>query len=253
MDRLNSTTFNEIAEITQLLIISRLSNTTFLQKMFAAGNGAVGKLFSRPGSKIDGDYAQLISINSELGVVPFSPEIYKDKNLYIDSLPQPIVGIFFSANTVTRDLVTPGREIFIDSPTKFAYNYYGIKSQIVPMYRWGLKQEGAQSLFGSEQNNWVTKSSSEFAILPYQGIDRLLDSTYFKSSEKTPTTQRPGYIYNSTPLKDSKGMTTGFTFNGLPSDAPSEFVVGAPFHFYFGLKAGKSAYDIFIKKNLIDI
>ena len=254
MDRLDATTFNEIGDITQLFIISRLSNTKFLQQLFVANDAAVSQLFSRPGKKLDGDFVQAISVNSELGVIPFSPETYTDKSLFIEPLPGPIVGIFYSADTYTRDLMTPGREIFIDTPNKFAYNYFGIKSQVVPMYRWGLKQEGSGSLFGSEKNNWVTDSDKKFAILPYQGIDRLLSNTYFESSYTSPTSQRPGYIYDSIQVKNSSGVVTGFTFNGkLAGKGPSEFVVGAPFHFYFGLKAGKSAFDIFLRKNLIDI
>jgi hypothetical protein len=252
IDRLEATSYSNIGDITQLFIISRLSNDSFLKKLLSFGGG-IGELFSRPGEKIDGDYAQLTSINSELGVVPFSPETYKDANLFFNATPEPIVGIFFSGDTTPRDLVTPGREIFIDTPTKFAYNFFGHNSQTVPMYKWELKPTGKESIFGSENNNWATKRS-DFKIIPYQGIDRLNDDTYFKSGIKNPTTQRPGYIYDSIGLSGSTGIVTGFTYDGfLNPGYVSKFIVGAPFHFYFGLKVGKTAYDIFVKKNLIDL
>jgi hypothetical protein len=121
------------------------------------------------------------------------------------------------------------------------------------MYKWELKPTGKQSIFGSENNNWATKRS-DFKIIPYQGIDRLNDDTYFKSGIKNPTTQRPGYIYDSIGLSGSTGIVTGFTYDGfLNPGYVSKFIVGAPFHFYFGLKVGKTAYDIFVKKNLIDL
>lgn len=257
MDKLEATTFNGVADLAQFFVISRMANAKFLQLMFSSKSGSVAQLFSRNGKKIDGDFAQLNSINSEIGVTPFSPETYKDTNLFYDGRPDPIMGVFFTAETTTRDYITPGREIFIDGPTKFAYNYFGIKSQIVPMYRWKLDKEnvvdGKISIFGSEKNDWLT-DKDKFAVVPYQGIDRLNDGTYYQSSIKNPTTQRPGYIYDSSGLTDSTGVITGYTFDGFAdTNSPNEIMVGAPFHFYFGLKAGKTAYDIFIKKYLIDL
>lgn len=250
ISRLDATTYKNIGDLMQFFAISRLSNARFIDKIPLLG---IGQMFSRKGQKIDGDLAQLTSINSELGIVPFSPESYTDNSLYFDALPEAVVGVFFTGDTTPRDLITPGREIFIDTPNKFAYNYFGFNSQTVPMYKWGLKQKGTGSLFGSEENSWVTTSASKFKVIQYQGIDRLSDGTYFSSSIIHPTTQRPGYIYNSTALSASTGEITGYTYNGQPNTSPSEFMVGAPFHFYFGLKAGKTAYDIFLKKNLIDI
>jgi hypothetical protein len=241
----------------QFFIISRLTNANFLEKIFGSGDSSISELFSRPAQKIDGDFAQLNSINNEMGVVPFSPESYSQQNLFYGATPKPVVGVFFSSDTVTRDYISPGREIFIDTPTKFGYNTFGHKTQQVPMYRWEIKQGDAPtpSIFGGEMNNWLT-SPSDFYITPYQGIDRLNDSTYFASEVKHPTVQRPGYIYNSIPLKDFSGNVTGFTYTGYtkpPINTGNRVVVGAPYHFYFGLKKGKTAFDIFVTKNLINI
>jgi len=258
MDTLKPSSYNSISDLAQFFVVSRLANAKFLQLMFSAKSGSVSQLFSRNGKKIDGDFAQLNSINSEIGVTPFSPETYKDENLFYDGRPDATIGVFFTASTTTRDYITPGRQIFIDTPTKFAYDTFGIKSQIVPMYRWKLDNQtvidGKISIFGSEKNEWLTDDPNKFVITPYQGIDRLNDGTYYKSSVKNPTTQRPGYIYDSSGLTDSKGVVTGFTFDGFADPgSPNEIMVGAPFHFYFGLKAGKTAYDIFVKRNLIDL
>jgi hypothetical protein len=257
LDRLKATSFQGISDLIQFFIVSRLTNANFLEKILGSGDSSVGELFSRPAQKIDGDFAQLNSINNEMGVVPFSPESYSQQNLFYGATPKPVVGVFFSSDTVTRDYISPGREIFIDTSTKFGYNTFGHKTQQVPMYKWEIKQGDAQaaSIFGGEMNNWLT-SPSDFYITPYQGIDRLNDSTYFASEIKHPTGQRPGYIYNSIPLKDTNGNLTGFTYTGYttpPINAGNRIVVGAPYHFYFGLKKGKTAFDIFVTKNLINI
>jgi hypothetical protein len=257
LDTLKATSFQGISDLIQFFIVSRLTNANFLQKILGSGDSSISELFSRPAQKIDGDFAQLNSINNEIGVVPFSPESYSQQNLFYGATPKPVVGVFFSSDTVTRDYISPGREIFVDTPTKFGYNTFGHKTQQVPMYRWEIKQgdSPAPSIFGGEMNNWLT-SPSDFYVTPYQGIDRLNDSTYFASEVKHPTVQRPGYIYNSIPLKDVSGNVTGFTYTGYttpPLNAGNKIVVGAPYHFYFGLKKGKTAFDIFVTKNLINI
>jgi len=257
LDRLEATSFQGISDLVQFFIVSRLTNASFLDRLLSLGDSSISELFSRPAQKIDGDFAQLNSINNEMGVVPFSPESYSQQNLFYGASPKPVVGVFFSSDTVTRDYISPGREIFIDTPTKFGYNTFGHKTQQVPMYRWEIKQGDAPSpsIFGGEMNNWLT-SPSDFYVTPYQGIDRLNDSTYFASEVKHPTGQRPGYIYNSIPLKDVNGNVTGFTYTGYttpPLNASNKIVVGAPYHFYFGLKKGKTAFDIFVTKNLINI
>jgi hypothetical protein len=257
LDRLKATSFQGVSDLIQYFIISRLTNASFLDRLLSLGDSSISELFSRPAEKIDGDFAQLNSINNEMGVVPFSPESYSQDNLFYGATPKPVVGVFFSSDTITRDYISPGREIFVDTSTKFGYNTFGHKTQQVPMYKWEIRQGDAPSpsIFGGELNNWLT-SPSDFFITPYQGIDRLNDSTYFASEVKHPTGQRPGYIYNSIPLKDINGNLTGFTYTGYttpPINAGNRIVVGAPYHFYFGLKKGKTAFDIFVTKNLINI
>jgi hypothetical protein len=110
------------------------------------------------------------------------------------------------------------------------------------------------SIFGTEENNWIT---DKFYTSRYQSLDRLNDDTYYAGKVNHPTSQRPGYLYNSIPLLDSNNNVTGFTYSGLvgngATNANNEFLVGAPYHFYFGLKKGKTAYDKFLTKNLINI
>ena len=250
MNSLRPTTFNSPGDLLQLFVISRLTNAKFLQRIFTLGPASVGEFFTRDdGQKIDGDFAQLVSINSEIGVVPFTPEGYKDNSLFYGQSDGPVVGVYFTANTQVRDSITPGRTTFIDTSTKFGYNSYGRKTQVVPMYKWS--KDGASNFFGSENNNW--KTDPPFYNIGYQNIDRLNDNTYFPSNIKHPTTQRPGYIYNSIEKTDSNGNVTGFTYDAFSvPQGSNEFIVGAPFHFYFGLKRGRTAFDKFLKNNLVE-
>lgn len=253
--RLKPTTYNSVADLLQLFVMSRLSNSSWLGRILGSGNASIGQFFSRENDKIDGDLAQMISINSEFGVVPFTPESYSNNTLYFNKSKEPVVGVFFSGNTSDRDFVSPGRETFIDTANKFGYNYFGRKTQVVPMYKW--KREGGDSIFGTEKNTWMTnKLGNVLFSIEYQSIDRLNNSTYYSSAILKPTTQRPGYIYSSKISYDVNNNPTGYTFNPSISENPndvSQFLVGAPYHFYFGLKIGKTALDKFITNYAIEI
>lgn len=266
INKLSPTTFNQPDDLFQLFIISRLTNSKFWGQLFSLGNAGISQFFSRNEKKIDGDFAQLVSINSELGVVPFSPETYKDSNLFFGKTENPLVGVFFSSDTATRDFVSPGRTTYIDTAKKFAYNTFGQKSQTVPMYKWQRDTKatinGVGILFGSELNDWYTNptvnvgSGNFFYSSDYQSIDRLNDSTYYPSPILLPSTQRPGYIYSSKIIYDSNKNPTGYTFDGFISASTidnSQFLVGAPNHFYFGLKVGKTALDKFITEYAIEV
>ena len=253
LDRLNGSTFNSPGDILQLFIISRMTNASFWEQLFTLGDASVGEFFSRDdGQKIDGDFAQMVSINSELGVIPFSPETYSSDDLFFGISKEPIMGVYYSSDTITRDFVSPGRTTYIDTAKKFGYNSFGYRTQNVPMYKWKLTN--GKYVFGDQNNNWVTTpTNGTFYNIGYQNIDRLNTNTYYESPISHPTRQRPGYIYSSSPLKDSLGNVTGFTYNGFQqNNTPDEFIVGAPYHFYFGLKYGKTALDKFITNYLIE-
>ena len=61
-----------------------------------------------------------------------------------------------------------------------------------------------------------------------------LESQYFK-----------GYIYSVNTNGTLNADFTSIISNSIDNNS---FMVGAPFHFYFGLKKGKSAFDRFTTK-----
>lgn len=336
VDRLDPTSYGDTSDLLNLFVISRITDENTLQQFISLGNNSIAQLFSRgPGNfpnqsrkRIDGDLAQNLSINSEVGVLKFSPEFYdvptcdslycsQNSCLYsLSNLTQqiqnysyfdesgnqvqgqmavgsqtlnicanlafgqivsnqlsvklkgccntsqnpvqilgtagkPTMAIWFSSTTEDlqmRDYLTPGRITFRDSANNtFPYNY-GIKSQTVPFYKWRLNR--TNPIFGDEQNNWAT-SSSDILSKEYQSLDRIPNSSlglpsspYFfsKTSPTNNTDYYRGYIFSV----DSNGnySTLGAYTNN--------FVVGAPFHFYFGIIKGQTAMDLFKSKYLAD-
>lgn len=245
MDRIPSTSHKPTDDLLQLFVISRISNSGFWRQLFNSGNSSIGQLFSRSKQRLDGDVAQLLSINSELGVTPFLGDNYSEQDVkYLDTATGPVLGVFFSANTITRDYVTPGRVTFQDNTISYLTNYYGFEDQEVPFQPWKV-QPTAGNIFGNELNDWNTKNSTNVVSINYQSVDRLLGNPTFPSEVSTPTTQRPGYIYNSS---STGGLNPTITPKLTLSPMPNYLMTGAPYFFYFGLKIGATAMNRFITK-----
>lgn len=230
IDTIESTSYQDISGILNLFVMSRLLNAGILEQLTGLGDASIQQLFSRQDntignrffdSRVDGDYAQMIGINSEYGVLA-----YIDGN-YFDSitLSDDRIGIWFTGDTVNRGIVGPGTLPYSN------FDYIG--SQTVPYYSW--KTEGT-TLFGTQENKWITNTvlSGKYQDHPFTG-----------TTDYARTTLGPGYgyLYNATigdPESDTQAPTNG-THSG-------RYRVGSPFYFYFGLKRGKSAMNRFIKK-----
>jgi hypothetical protein len=263
-NRLNSTTYGDVTEILNLFILSRLLNKAFLDKMlvFLMGSNIISYFNARGKVKVDGDYPQLISINSEFGVTPFQASNYPDApsgsgqqnpvyfNSFYDS--EAVIGIFYSSDTKIRDYISPKRSVINSqlplSDVGCSFNNFPIFSHTVPFYQWNINGDIGK-IFGTQNNNWETKpfDSGEFFSYPYQSLDRLnSNSRFFRSTNQTKTDYFKGYIYavNNTGLIDEAyGNWVQNT-----SNKPTAITVGGPYFFYFGLKKGKSAFDRFNSK-----
>jgi hypothetical protein len=255
MDELDNTSYSDMSDLVNLFVISRITDENFLAQLFAVfnKNNSLDQLFTRDERRIDGDLAQLMSINSEEGVVNFSPEYYSSTGSPSDPVvilepgsDNVTMGVFFSSTTEDlqfKDYLTPGR-INFRGPNNQLYPYpYGIKSQVVPFYQWKLNNNN--TIFGNQYNSWATNTSDIFSR-EYQSLDRTSVTTpsYFRGSntEITDTFAR-GYIFNT--LANSP---TNWSYSINAGQYPNKFLVGAPFHFYFGLIKGESALDKFKRK-----
>jgi hypothetical protein len=275
-DQIKSTSYQDNSSIVQLGFLSRILNEGVRQRMIpisAGGDNSEGKGIiqffnsTRGGYRIDGDWAQMLSINSEWKVLPFITEnipsanyVYfgdnqnGNQNSLNSKKIKPIMGLFFEvedSESRYRKIMSPGIETYSFNPLleeKFGYP----KSQVVPHYRWSIttpdEYVGTPNIFGSENNNWFTNATSQsgFYRKKYQDLD--FDS--------------PSGKYQTTITKD--GFLSSFDLNGEPlpitplnniiQGAPSPTittssvtVVGAPYHFYFGLNNGKTAINRFYK------
>jgi len=278
MKSMNSSTFQDVSDLLNVFILTRITNRTFMQKMI--GGAGILRYFSRQNLKIDGDYAQSIAINSELGIDGFDEDSYNSCDIYYNGgdLDNGIFGIFYSADTQLRDYVTPKRTIINEDTTLDAidcsFEYFKVKTQEVPFYQWNIIKNfppnkdnedpspGAltaasppDSIFGGQKNDWVTKdysSTAQFFSHGYQNLDRLSKkSRYFRTKGSTKSKYFRGNIYSVNPSENQDGNIAYWDFNESPIPGNKfERVIntGAPFYFYFGLNQGKSAFDKFYKK-----
>jgi len=216
--KLGPTTFQDVSDLLQLFIISRLGNLSTLDiilsgfglgpqiESFFDRNEESGVLGIGGTSMVDGDYAQMVAINSELGVVPFDKINYKDyaepANLpgiqdpvFIagDTYKSVIIGVFYRADLQLRDYISPKRTV-IDELAPITYsgcnvNYFPVKSQRVPFYNWDIRTGGPNdTIFGSQHNDWYSDpiGPSGFMSYKYQDLHReQKQSRYFRTEPNT--------------------------------------------------------------------
>jgi len=271
VNKLNTSSYGPVDDILNLFIISRFIDSTFLSKLlgslnilayFTNGRGGVGN----GGTKlmIDADYSQLISINSELGVAPFVSSNYPDNPDQTKQNPiffncNNVLGIFFSSDTQIRDYITPKREIINPSggvTSNCSFNNFPVYSQRVPLSQWSIEKSG--NIFGKEDNNWNFKVTGQTIFSHrYQSLDRLdPNSRYFRNNGSTETQYQKGYIYAVETYIDPITLVSSVDLSGsstkwdrnTPKTSEQLVTVGAPFHFYFGLRRGASSFDRFRTK-----
>lgn len=142
---LPSSSWNEIGNLFQAFVVSRLINTNFWNLVLSTGNASIKNFFSRNFERVDGDYAQMLQTNSQYGIKPFNegnytdnPNIPNDNPIYIskDLQGEPIFGIFYESFPDSRDIISPRRIDRTNSGFNLVADYLGTKSQKVPFYLW---------------------------------------------------------------------------------------------------------------------
>jgi hypothetical protein len=277
MDALTPTSYGDTSDLLNLFVISRITNAGYLRLLLnyypgiVGTNLAINTLFSRRQLRLDGDITQMLSINSEFGVVKFNSQNYTnvannpDNPIFISRNPNgfSVMGIFYSSTTEDlqyKDYLSPGRINFRPTPTSNAFPYYyDLKSQRVPFYRW-KRQDNARffnnislpfslgsevGIFGTQSNNWATDNNDIFNK-NYQNLDRTdpaQPSYFLGSNSQLNDVYARGYIFNV----DGNGNVSATAGN-----YPSVFAIGAPNHFYFGLINGATSLDRFKSKYLAD-
>ena len=281
MKNLDSTTFKDVSDLLNTFIISRLINKNILNGLLAiAGVSSVFRFFSRENKKIDGDYAQMVSINSELATLGFSDENYDScTDIFYNggNSNNGVFGIAFKADNEIRDYITPKRNIISEELTidkiDCAFEPFKVTTQVVPYYQWFIKPNNdkpedyepgkslfpgapADTIYGSQLNNWSTNpySGTTFFSHKYQKLDRLnRNSRYFRTKGSTITKYYRSVIFSvnsGNPTLPTSDITT-WDLNSADSGTPQSARIvntGAPYYFYFGLNKGKTAFDRFVRK-----
>ena len=266
VSKIKSTSFQNVTDILNLFVLSRLINTNYNQSLIPASDDpdegdfdpTVRALFQNkrwnnngatpiPGY-IDGDYSQMIAINSQFGMQEFSPESYTNQSVYFGPSNQfPVFGLLLTGFTQDRDYLTPRRTIWNPNATvplpsnsqilDCWFTNIKTNSQKIPFYQWSLNS--TNTIIGNQNNNYDTDDSIFFSN-KYQTLDRLNPSSNYFQDGQGNASLIPGTQINF----DSDGNPTV----NPPQGQFNKFLVGAPFYFYFGLIRGSSAMDIFIKK-----
>ena len=264
VNRLDSSSFGTVDDLLNLFIVSRFVGNGTLE-LIVKSNILAYFSNSRPSNgvmgtklQIDADYAQLISINSELGVAPFLASNYPDNPLPNEQNPiyfncDNVMGVFFSSDTQIRDYITPKRTIINDNVTinsSCSFNNFPVYSQRVPFSQWRISYPD-NSIFGRQFNNWEYDVNGEVFSHKYQSLDRLdSNSRYFRTDGSTLTKYQKGHIYAVYSSTTSNALTITadqqYWDNNVPN--PELVTVGAPFYFYFGLRRGASSFDRFKTK-----
>ena len=270
VNRLDSTSFQEVDEVLNLFIVQRIVSQgirSIIKNTAKGGSNrdAVRRFFSRDNSKVDGDYAQMIAINSQIGVVPFDTGVYTDpSDIYFGRGDQDgsVFGIFFNANNQIRDWLSPKRTIVTPGGNPSfpcTFDEFPIFSQKIPMYLWQIKQNtgGAanDSIFGDQKNEWYTTIiSGQFNNINYQSIYRDDISAPFGSRTMIPRqtdneSYYKGFIHNTLGNVNEAAQGAMGTEGPTKPSLPDRIVNNtAPYYFYFGLIKGSSAFDRFLTK-----
>jgi hypothetical protein len=122
------------------------------------------------------------------------------------------------------------------------------------MYQWNIreKSEAGLSIFGWQENDWEKgELDNGLFSFKYQDLDRLNpNSRYFRTNGSPQTYFDKGHIYSVSGSTIGLDIDESLQYWDLNSVSGKErwITVGAPFHFYFGLKRGASAFDRFKQK-----
>jgi len=221
----------------------------------------ITNLFSRPQERVDADFAQMASINSELGIIKFDADFYSTGGVNPGAVLLPgmtgspisssfdnMMGVFYEQNIPqdiqTRDYVSPVRSIYQNTVTSaFTYSPITVYSQLVPFYRWKVESASPQNIFGTVLNNWATGNGlnslpNDIIVRRYQQLDRIYDP-YFQAPNINDDYGYRGYIYALTSSGD-------YQYSGFSTVNP--ILVGAPNHHYYGLRRGRTAMNRFYTK-----
>ena len=202
----------------------------------------------RGGGKLDGDVAQLLNFNSQMGIFGYEDEdiespYYPPGGAFVYDGKGP-VGVDFRFSEDDEDTAIIEKD---GTLMRLCINEAGNlteTSQDVPYYKWNKQGDGFGSNTGSsESQDWVRGTIHS---TKYQGgwtSPTLMEPTpqILVNAGGDPTDEINEHYYNGAilpPLRDC----------GNDNYNEETIPIGGPFFFYFGLRTGKTAWNKFVQK-----
>lgn len=234
---IGSTSYQDLNDLMEYIIASK--------EVKEQGKLKVQDLFDRRGGgKIDGDIAQLLNFNSQIGLFgyddedPDSPYTTTGSTIYDGYGPVGIDFVFSEDDEDTEIIEKDGTLL------RLCINAAGNlteSAQEVPYFRWNKRGDGFGSDTGlSEKQDW---SLTTIYSTKYQGgwdYSGLMETDPYNGAGGDPTDNINSHYYDGSILPPFRDCT---------DDNYSDTVVpiGGPFFFYFGLRTGKSSWNKFVK------
>ena len=234
---IGSTSYQDLNDLMEYVIASK--------EVKEQGRLNVQDLFDRRGGgMIDGDIAQLLNFNSQVGIFGYGNEdpdspYYTTGSTIFDGIGPLGVDFVFSEDDEDTAIIEKDGTLL-----RLCINAAGNlteSAQEIPYYRWDKKGDGfGPNGSNSEKQNWYRNT---IYSTKYQGgwtYTGLMETDPFGGAGGDPTDNINSHYYDGSILPP---------FRDCSDDNYSDTVVpiGGPFFFYFGLRTGKTSWNKFIK------
>ena len=194
---------------------------------------------------IDGDIAQLLASNNQIGVSVFTvddsdPYYGTDSDWYYSYGANAANGDYEN-ETVITDVSTPFSLVpnNTDLINCVQGGTFGIpQTQVVPYYAW----RPTNPSYGTFNNDY------EWNVISFKGYQQGL--AYSAPNDDISTWERPEYYEDGQPVPPLAYYQNIVDDTPISPTSPSSFRLGTGMYFYFGLRQGASAYDRFINEYL---
>jgi hypothetical protein len=249
---IGNTSYQDINDLMEWVISSK--------EVKEKGKLKVQDLFDKRGNgSMDGDIVQLLNFNSQLGIYgyddedPDSPYFPVNGAEYFDGVGPLSLNFRFSEDDEDTEIVEKDGtllRICINSSGNLTET-----AQDVPYYRWDKKGDGfggdvstgtnsngqtTYTVTDSETQDW---SRNTIYSTKYQGgwtFPGLMEIDPYNDAGGDPTDEINSHYYDGSILPPFRECADD---NYIPDEVP----LGGPYHFYFGLRTGKSSWNKFIK------
>lgn len=234
---IGSTSYQDINNLMSYIIQSK--------EVKEQGRLEVQDLFDRRGGgMIDGDIAQLLNYNSQLGIYGYDDEdtnspYYSTGSTIFDGAGPIGIDFTFSEDDADTEIIEKNGIILRECIN--AAGNLTETAQEIPYYRWNKQGDGFGPVgVNSERQNWYRTT---IYSTKYQGgwsYTGLMETDPYNGAGGDPTDNINSHYFNGSVLPPIRDC-------GDDNYSSTTVPIGGPFFFYFGLRTGKTSWNKFIK------